>query len=263
MSQIIKKADDLMRVGESKTARGLLMGLLRGHPEQVSFYQEAVNIFLYGEMYSEAEQVFGLYKSQTGKELHCDFSLDEIRRLARDESANAEEGSAASKIFKRMSPRELWGQNRNGWLPFSINEIRIYPDKIVLRKRNVEHSYQWSEIEKVSVTKKPVQTRYVNYLQKLLCLRVGSRVFKGDLSVFHNSERLIQELKGHCKVEETIITWRRLPRWFWFMLLLAPFIVLKLCTREWRFPVLLVWCAIVSLAGVIERRFLIEVKKVA
>ncbi len=81
--------------------------------------------------------------------------------------------------------------------------------------------------------------------------------------MFHNNEILIQELKKHCAVDEIIINWKRLPRWFWIALLSALFIVLKLCTREFQFPMLLVGCVIVFLAHVVERRFLIEVKKVA
>ena len=263
MSEVIRKADELVKEGKLEDAKEVLMQALRGHSQQKSFYQDAVSIFLYAQMYSDAKQVFELYKDQTGKQLKGDFSLEEIEGLAQSESVNLAEGYPNGKLFKRMSFWQGLHEGRSLLRFFPINEIRIYPDKIILYKVGVEHGYQWSEITKVSLTRKPVQTGDVSFLRKSLYLRVRKEVFKEDLSAFHNSELLIQELKMHCcKVEEVLIKWKRLPRWFWLMLLAALFVTLKLSGRGLQFPILLVWCIIIYLAGIVERDFLIEIKKV-
>ncbi len=170
MKEPISEAEQLIRKGERVKAKELLMQTLQADPGNGRLCQSAVNVFLYGDMYEEAKWVFELYKRRTGKDLGGDFSLKEIERLAGCESVSVGGGEPGVKIFKRLSFRELLGRG-SGPAVFSVNEIRIHPDKIVLRKRRAEYSYPWSEITRISLTRKPIQTQYANFIRKSLYLR--------------------------------------------------------------------------------------------
>jgi len=193
-------------------------------------------MFLYGEMYEEAKQVFQLYRSQTGKVLGGNFSLEEVEGLARKAAAGAEQYTDSdSKVFKRMSCRESLSQRGHlinwGSLPL-ISEVRIYADRIGIRRWGKEYAYPWSEITKVTLTRHPVQgggedSFSVNFLEKKLCIKTRDKtIFNQDITVYKHGDILLRELKKYCQVEEVKTKKRReLPLWIWVVLVVALILV--------------------------------------
>lgn len=102
-----RQAELLIQEGKPGEAKRVLIQAIQDRPDRPGPYQEAVNVFLYGEMYEEAMQIFGMYQSRTGEKLRGDFSLEEVERLARKSAA------------KEAKLRE---------------ELCVYPDKLVIRE---------------------------------------------------------------------------------------------------------------------------------
>ena len=206
MMNLVEKAEQLIQEGKLDQAKEVLMEALRVRPSDKRLCQDAVGIFLYGEMYDEAKNVFQLYRDQTGKALDGDFSLKEVESLSKG-ALEAREHYAQSdvKIFKRMSFQESSDQRGHvtNWLS-PRSEIRIYPDRIGVREWGKERTYPWSAITRATLTRNPVRTEEVKFLEKKLCVKAGKKSIldEEDITVYKHSDILLQELKKHCQLEE-------------------------------------------------------------
>lgn len=231
MKKPTERAEQLIQEGKLDEAKDVLMQTLHAHPREKWLYQDAVSMCLYGEMYEAAKQVFQLYRSQTGKVLDGDFSLEEVERLARNASAGNEQGTHSDvKVFKQMSFRESLNQRGHliNWCSLLlISEIHIYPDRLGVRKWGRVRAYSWSEVTSATLTRNPVQSQYVDFLEKKLCIKRGSQViFNQDITVFKHADFLLRELKKHCQVEEIRPKKRKeLPLWVWVVLVVALILV--------------------------------------
>ena len=209
-------------------AKSVLTQAMRSRPEDAKLHQETVNVFLYGEMYEEAKQVFRTYRDRTGKVLHGDHSLEEVERLANDAlTKDKPSGGSNNLVFKQMSCREALAQRGHliNWnsLPL-ISEIRIYPDRLVLRKWWVDRAYPWSEITSATLTRHPVRADAANFLEKTLRLEMkGKVILKKDIGVYQGRDVLLRELKKHCMVKETQRKARKFPLWAWIALFILTF----------------------------------------
>ena len=205
MTNPIDKAEQLIQEGKLDQAKEVLMEALRVRPSDKRLYQDAVSMFLYGEMYDEAKNVFQLYRDQTGKVLDGDFSLEEVERLSRGASERREQDLQSDvKVFKRMSYRESLDQRGfpSDWLS-PRSEIRIYPDRIGVREWGKERTYPWSAITRATLTRNPVSTEAVQFLEKKLCVKAGKKsILNEDITEYWHSEILLRELKKHCQVKE-------------------------------------------------------------
>jgi tetratricopeptide (TPR) repeat protein len=74
----IERANKLIQEGAKEEAHQLLQSVLQENPHNNTIYADVVNIYLQGEMYQEAKDVFARYKQNTGRELRTDFSLSDI-----------------------------------------------------------------------------------------------------------------------------------------------------------------------------------------
>lgn len=206
----IEKADSLMQEGKKEEAKQLLMDLLQKNPTKKSFYADAVNIYLAGDMFAEAKDIFELYKQKTGKKLtKVDFTLDDIENLENDQiRENKQYGFAKVKIFKH---KPFWGRwyFSNYFTLFPVKEIKIDNDKIILKIRFKEYHYRWNNITSASIVKRKAgkyAAVWENYVQQLFILETFDRTFKFDVSplypIFKNTNILVKELKKYLNVKE-------------------------------------------------------------
>ena len=103
MASDLDKADELMKEGKKEEAKLLITRVLQANPTNRSVYGDAVNIYLYGKRYSEAKEVFELYKQRTGKELtNVDFALEDIEQEEKEVRGTFEKYQHEKvKVFKR------------------------------------------------------------------------------------------------------------------------------------------------------------------
>lgn len=230
MSKACKQAEQLIQEGKLDEATKVLMEALHAHPEDKDLHSDAVSVFLYGEMYREAQQVFHLYQTQTGRILEGDHSLEEVKCLAGNAFAGSDQlAQAGVKVFKQMSLRESLNQRGHliGWgaLPF-INEVRLSPDGFGVRRWGKDYTYLWSDITSATLTRKPIRTEYQNFLGKKLCVKArGKIVFNRDSTLYQHADVLLFELKKYCQVDEINRKERRVPLWMWIFLFVAVIVV--------------------------------------
>jgi hypothetical protein len=208
---VIDKADRLMKEEKQDEAKALLVGLLQEHPNKKGYYEDAVNIYLYGNMYQEAKDIFRLYKERFNQELRSDFSLEAIEKEEKEfiEEAKLYQGSDV-KVFKPIYP--IFGR--------AIRGIKIYHDKIVIKHFFTEYSYAWSEISEALIKK--CEGELVGggkYVQKRLELKTPNKSFRfnvdNGMPDFKHSDILLQELKKHIEIREDKHTKRikEIPWW--------------------------------------------------
>ena len=221
----ITKADELMKQGEKEGAHIILQGLLHERPLKRSICQDAINIYMVGNMYVEAKEVFRIYKNVTDKELTgTDFSLKEIEKEEQGHTEGIKEyGSQKVKIFRKPSLRESWCR------PLCrIKEIQIFEDKIIFKMGSNEYSYYWSEILEACIERK--QRRYGEeesvYVEKKCTIKTRNGRFQFDVTDegaryahrpnFKHPDILLAELNKHLNVvDKKIQKLNQLPRWYW------------------------------------------------
>jgi hypothetical protein len=207
----LTKANELMEAGEKEKAYQTLQLLLANYPNEKRAYQDAVSIYLLGEMYEEAKKVFDLYKARTGQELNTDYSYNEIEEEQSNRAALATKlATVPTKIFRRMGIRER-GHFSNYPTLWPVKEIVITNDGIALRKGAKNFKFKWQDISSAVILKRRKEKAYgkgatTEFLQKLFELRVAGMTFRFDVSSnfpdFKYPDLLVAELRKHLKLEE-------------------------------------------------------------
>ncbi len=225
MAKEIEKADDLVKEGNLEEAKKLLKIALENDPKK-STYEDAANIYLSGNMYKEAKEVFYLYKSRTGKDLKLeDTTLVDVEKEEREfnESEKLLEYSGV-KVFKARTFKE-------GYLVFGQpKEIEIWPDKVIFRYKRNAYSYRWDEISDADIIAKELRNKYDKWIDKKLFIKTKDRTLKIDVSAGYNSsfkhcELMLKELKTHLNIRSgKIRRLNKVPGFLYLLPILSIFV---------------------------------------
>jgi len=205
----IEKADQLIKDGKNELARDVLKEGLRKNPGKPIYYEDAVNIFMLGKMYTEAIETIRAYEIAFGRTFRGDFALEDIER-ERDELSRARKAQqqGSPRIFRRMSIRER-GHFSNYFTLFPIREIEIHTDCLRLQRGSKSFSYPWRDVSariESKVSYKAYGRSSAKFTQRLLVFTVRDKLFKCDVSNqfpdFKHSDLLLEELTKHIDIVE-------------------------------------------------------------
>jgi hypothetical protein len=206
----MKMADLLMRGGKKELARDLLQEVLRKNPKKVIFYKDTVNIYMLGNMYKEAMETIANYETAFGRSFKGDFTLEDVQREQEEYlTTQKDRQQSGAKIFRRMSIKER-GHFSNDFTLFPLEEIKIYNDRLVLKKRSKEYSFSWKDVEariiRRAASKGYGRGSFAKFVQRLLVLKTPDKTFKFDVSGqfpdFRHNDILLDELKKRLDLKE-------------------------------------------------------------
>jgi hypothetical protein len=204
----IRNAADYMAVGEKQKSRDILIKLLNAFPKKKSLYADAVNIYLTGNMFDEAKEVFETYKGRFDEDLQSDFSLADIVKQKNEflKAAKTYEG-APVKTFRRMSAFER-GRLTNLPTLNPIKEIKLSKDEISLKKGTCQYRYHWADVQDAFITSRAGYkgTPFSEAVIRTLNLKTPDGIFKIDVSSYYpdfkNNELLLNELRKYIALRD-------------------------------------------------------------
>ena len=211
-----------MKRGRKAEASEILQEMLSKNPEKETVFSDVISIYLYGKMYKEAKLCFSRYENNTGEPLEkVDWPLEEIEKEEKEYLRTREEIKKSKiKIFKKLTKKDrvLFGVQFNIFSNFSIKEIRIAEDKIVICKSRNEYPYFWNQINTVLINKRHCIKGEEDYEERIMKILTKDRTFKFDISenhgIFLHSDLLVSEISKYFNVEQTERSLIKVPKWF-------------------------------------------------
>lgn len=182
MDKMISQADALVGAGKITEAKTIIDTLISNSPGNKAVFDDAVSILLAGNLYPEAKNLFKLYKSQTGEDLHAGFTISDIEAMEK----------------KDVSPKGHF-EALYQWQPWGPKAIIITNENLTIRYRRSVMTYRWDEITEAKVTLIHIP-RGAGRVQKIR-LHTKGRTIKLRLSPnvpsFKNEGQILPSLKSH------------------------------------------------------------------
>lgn|GEM_PF-3035745 len=222
-SKHIQEANNLMTLGKRAEAKAILDQLIAEDPSSRSSYASAVAIFLAGNMYNEAKELFGQYFTATGKSLEgfggADFSLQDIEDMAKQaENKTVTDTNTVRLVglplfFYRFGSPGINFQRLTG----GVTEIVMTADRIQLTRKAKTYTFRWDEITRAELISKQVINRQMNGYVNRISLYTAQGTFRFKLfpnieRSFENESDLLPELRKHLTFDEKRIkAWNASP----------------------------------------------------
>jgi len=212
-----------MTLGEKTEAKAILDQLIAQNPSSRNLCGSAAGIFLAGNMYNEAKELFGQYFTATGKSLEgfggADFSLQDIEAMASHAAHKAVTDTDEVRLeglplfFYRFGSPGINFQRLIG----GVTEIVMTADSIQLTRKAKTYTFQWDEITRAELISKQVINRQMNGYVNRISLHTAQGTFHFKLfpnveRSFENEADLLPELRKHLTFDEKRIkAWNASP----------------------------------------------------
>lgn len=203
----LKNAESLIEAGDIVGAKKKLKSLLHTYSNDKNICFELVNIYLAGNLYNDAKEVFKRYKKQVGMDLNAEISLKEIEEEQKNKRIKIDGLMKGNK--KKFSCVSFWQRAKAGGVIqtfFPIYEIYTCSKGFSIKNKKGVKDYQWNDVKDKKIIRRKQEGEYSNTYFKYLKLFVENEKITLNLTntkgfnYFNNVDLLMSEFQKYLHI---------------------------------------------------------------